>query len=485
MRVEFIQPDSVQVESVLTQAVQTRKPRVAFLVSRFPVLSQTFVINQATGLIDRGYDVDIFTERLEEAGAVHPDVVKYDLLSRTYVMPSVPQSYIVRSLKAVSLLLRYAPFHLKRIFQSLDVSQLGIRAASLWALFTAIPTLNLPHYDIVHCQFGDLSFRGLLLRDLMRLRAQEEGRSRQQKNAGDKRGLTKLIVMFRGFDISARLKAEGEDIYASVFDQADFFLTNCDFFRQRLLSLGAPPERTRVHYSGLNCDKFEFQSRRLVPGETVRIAATGRLVEKKGLAYCIRGVAKLTERYPTVRLDIVGDGPLRAELEALIESLQIGEKVHLLGWRDEAGLIEVLSQAHLFVAPSVTAANGNQDAPINVLKEAMAMGLPVVSTWHGGIPELVKDGVSGYLVPERDEDAIALALAKLIEQPERWPEMGKAGRAYVERYYSLDDLNNRLAALYEMLSSSSGDLASKERSDVQVKDPPIEDLSFPGYVSNY
>ena len=154
----------------------------------------------------------------------------------------------------------------------------------------------------------------------------------------------------------------------------------------------------------------------------------------------------------------------------------MGEKIHLLGWQNEAGIIEMLSQAHLFVAPSVTAADGNQDAPINVLKEAMAMGLPVVSTTHGGIPELVEDGVSGYLVPERDGDAIAQALTKLIDQPQRWPDMGRAGRDYVERYYGLDDLNDRLAALYEQLVSEFGDFREPRFSDVQVKDLPVEEL---------
>ncbi|MGD1899070.1 MAG: glycosyltransferase [Phormidesmis sp.] len=421
------------------------KPRVAFIVSHFPVLSQTFVINQATGLLDRGYEVDILTESLEPAGKMHADVEKYGLLERTFVFPVVPRNYLVRLLKGLLLILRYGPRYPRRIFQALNISRLGLRAASLWALFTAVPTLNRPGYDIVHCQFGDLGFRGLLLRDLMRSPA---------FSSSSPARIAQLIVMFRGFDISAKLKAESNSVYSQLFKQADFFLTNCDFFRQRLLALGCPPDRIRVHYSGLDCDKFEFKPRQLGPDEPVRIAATGRLVEKKGLAYSIQAIAKVAKRYPNVQFDIIGDGPLRAELASLIDALQLGESVHLLGWQNEAGIIHVLNQAHLFVAPSVTAADGNQDAPINVLKEAMALGLPVVSTTHGGIPELVEDTVSGYLVPERDADAIANALVKLIEQPQRWPEMGRAGRAYVEHHYSLSDLNDRLAMLYQQLIDS-------------------------------
>jgi len=103
------------------------------------------------------------------------------------------------------------------------------------------------------------------------------------------------------------------------------------------------------------------------------------------------------------------------------------------------------------VAPSVTAADGNQDAPVNVLKEAMAMGLPVVSTLHGGIPELVEDSVSGFLVPERDADALAEKLGLLIEHSDRWTAMGKAGRTFVEAHYNMNMLNDELVELYQRL----------------------------------
>lgn len=119
--------------------------------------------------------------------------------------------------------------------------------------------------------------------------------------------------------------------------------------------------------------------------------------------------------------------------------------------------MEILNNAHLFIAPSVTAKDGNQDAPINVLKEAMAMGLPAISTDHGGIPELVEDGVSGFLVPERDVDALVEKLGYLIEHPEIWTEMGRAGRAYVEAHYDLNKLNDQLVAIYRQVLTTDLD----------------------------
>ncbi|MEO0841023.1 MAG: glycosyltransferase, partial [Cyanobacteria bacterium J06643_5] len=136
----------------------------------------------------------------------------------------------------------------------------------------------------------------------------------------------------------------------------------------------------------------------------------------------------------------------------LIRELEAEDYIHLLGGKNEADIIELLSKADLFIAPSVTAADGNQDAPINVLKEAMAMGIPVLSTLHGGIPELVEDGVSGYLVPERDVDALSQHLGDLLSDTQSWEAMGKAGRAFVEQHYEINSLNDRLVELYLSLN---------------------------------
>ena len=134
--------------------------------------------------------------------------------------------------------------------------------------------------------------------------------------------------------------------------------------------------------------------------------------------------------------------------------------VHLKGWRNQKEIISILNETHIFVAPSVTASDGNQDAPVNTLKEAMAMGLPVIGTLHGGIPELVEDNVSGFLVPERDETAIAQKLIYLIEHPEIWQQMGLSGRKKVETHYDTDKLNSELVELYQQISSNN--LYSKE-----------------------
>ena len=148
---------------------------------------------------------------------------------------------------------------------------------------------------------------------------------------------------------------------------------------------------------------------------------------------------------------IDGEGGLSEVLERLIEELDLKSHVRLLGRKSHEEVIRLLQDTHLLMAPSVTAKDGDQEGIPNVIKEAMAMGLPIISTRHRGIPELVEDGVSGFLVEERDVDSLANRLTYLIDHPEIWPEMGRAGRNCVQKYYDSNKLSDRLVSVYDRL----------------------------------
>lgn len=408
--------------------------KIAFIVGQFPVLSETFILNQITGLLDRGHEVDIYADRPGDLSKLHDDVINYNLLDRTYYLPEIPANHLWRVIKGCNLLLSHLIKAPGDTLRSLNIMKYGEQALSLWLLYTLMPHFK-KHYDIIHCQFGTVSFRGMAFRTV---------------NAPS----AKLITIFRGHDISYFVKEKGEQVYNSLFKQGDYFLANCEFFKRRAISLGCPADKIRVHGSGLDYSRFPFQARQFPADGVVRIATTGRLVEKKGVEYSVRAVAQVLKQYPNLEYIIIGDGPLRSDLEHLIRSLGAEHSIKLLGQKSQTELIALLETSHLFIAPSVTAADGNQDAPVNVLKEAMAMGLPVISTLHGGIPELVEEGVSGYLVPERDAEAIATRLMDLMEHPEKWAAMGQAGRAFVEQNYDLNRLNDALVSLYESLLRS-------------------------------
>lgn len=407
--------------------------KVIFILGRFPVLSEAFILNQITGLIDRGHEVNIYSlEGPSQETKIHPDVEKYGLVDRTYYAPQVPENYVSRGLKGLWLLATNWYKDPIACARSLNVFKYGKEAASLRLLYAAIPLLGSQPYDIIHSQFGTYALQGMLVRDIGALKG-------------------KFISSFRGYDISWYVKEEGDRVYDKLFEIGDFFLTNCDFFKRRILKLGCDPNKIMVHRSGINCSRFAFTTRHPSPDEPIRIATTGRLIEKKGIEYGIRAVAKVAKIHSNIEYNIIGDGYLMEYFQQLIAELNVGDKVKLLGWRNQQEIVEILDKTHIFVAPSVTAADGNQDAPVNTLKEAMAMGLPVIGTQHGGIPELIEDGISGFLVPERDDDAIAEKLTYLIEHSEIWPNMGKAGRAYVEKHYETNKLNDELVEIYQQV----------------------------------
>ncbi|MEM9511057.1 MAG: glycosyltransferase, partial [Cyanobacteria bacterium P01_E01_bin.35] len=385
--------------------------------------------------------VDIYAlEGYSGEAKVHPIVNKYNLLERSHYVPNIPHNFIFRCLKALQLLLTQGYKHPLAIIKSLNWFRYGKQALSLRLFYSAIAFLNTKQYDIVHCQFGIYAMQGKYPEDAGVLKL---------RSLGLLQG--KLIVGFRGWDISWYLKQQGEAVYQQLFPHADFFVTNCNFFRDRAIQIGCPGNKTTVVESGIDCQKFQFKPRQFPEDSIVRLATTGRLIEKKGFEYAIRAVANTLQHYPHLEYNIIGDGYLRDSLKQLIVKLGLASTVKLLGWQQQAEIITILDNSQIFLAPCVTAQDGNQDAPVNTLKEAMAMGLPVISTYHGGIPELVQDGVSGYLVPERDSNAIAEKLQYLIANPHLWQSLGKNGREFVEKHYDIESLNDSLVDIYQRI----------------------------------
>ena len=434
---------------------------IAFIVGEFPVVSEPFILNQISALMDRGHEVCIYSIRgcPPHLLKVHPIFETYGLKQRTIYFTPVPKNFILRLITALRLLAKSGHLFSLRWLKLINILRYGREAASLRLLYQGIPLLTPASYDIIHAQFGGWGSLGLTLRDLGLLNG-------------------KLITHFRGGDISLHLKKKGDHLYDDLLQRGDFFLTNCEFFRQRILKLGCPPWKIRVHGSAIDCSKFTFTRRYPSSDGVLRVATVGRLVEKKGIEYCIKAVASVAQRYPNLEFNIVGEGILREHLQQLILDLKAEDFIHLLGWKNQQEIIEILNDCHIFMATSVTANNGDQDAPVNTLKEAMAMGLPVISTWHGGIPELVEDAKSGYLVPERDAAAIADKLITLIEESDRWAEMGQAGRLKVEQMYDINQLGDELVDIYECVLASNQELQCLE----ETADPDSQQVLETGSI---
>jgi len=409
--------------------------KIAFILDQFPSLSETFILNQITGLIDRGHEVDIYAEQPNQTSKIHPDVQKYKLLDRTYY-PQRPGNLLWRIGKAIKLLI--ANFHKAPItlLSALNFFQHGHYALTLRLFYMAILCLDKAPYDIVQCHFGYFGTLGMSLREI-----------------GAVKG--KLVTAFHGLDLTGYIQEKGEKCYNKLFQLGDLFLPISECFKTRLTQLGCPKNKIIVHHTGIDGEKFKFIPRQMENCQSVQLITVCRLVEKKGVEYAIRAVAKLIKDDFKIEYNIIGDGILKETLQKIIEELDVVNQVKLLGWKQQEEILEYFNDSHILLAPSVTGENGDREGIPVAIMEAMAMGLPVISTIHSGIPELVQDNVTGFLVPERDINALAERISYLVKHQERWPEIGLAGRIYVEEHFNINKLNDRLVELYQKLLNNS------------------------------
>jgi colanic acid/amylovoran biosynthesis glycosyltransferase len=405
--------------------------RVAFLVIAFPTLSETFILDQITGLIDLGCEVEIFAAQPETASSVHPEVGEYGLLKLRHV-PAMPESFLRRPFQAIRLAASRKCGVGQPHLRSLNVFRYGPPAASLRLFFETTAFANRPHFDVIHCHFGPNGVRGLNLRDVGAI-------------AGKK-----LVTSFYGYDVSEFPRQRRRNPYTKLFARGDLFLALSRDMKQKLIQLGCPPARIVVHPLGVNPALFPPQPE-WQPARPVRILTIGRMVPKKGMECALKAVAALGGS--NIEYLIIGDGPLRAQLEELARKLGIMNVVRFAGWETRPEVVRALSQADILLAPSVTSESGDQEGTPVVIMEALACGVPVVSTLHAGIPEVVDNGVTGFLVPERQPQALAVALERLVRDPELRASMGARGRAAMRNRHDIRTLNENLLEIYRASQS--------------------------------
>ena len=262
-----------------------------------------------------------------------------------------------------------------------------------------------------------------------------------------------MITTFYGFDVSmmSRIPCWKKN-YAKLFQEGNLFLTEGNNMKKELIKLGCPENKIIVQHLGVDLNKFYFKPRTLSDDSTIIILITGSFREKKGIPFAINAFAKVKKDHPGIQLRILGDGPMRAQIETLIEELGISSSVTLLGYQPHDVFLNEAKNAHIFMLPSITAQNGDTEggAPVAIL-EAQATGLPVISSYHADIPEVVVDGESALLAPERDVETLARHLEYLVEHPDVWGEMGRAGRKHVEQEYDVMVQVGKLEEIYDKL----------------------------------
>jgi colanic acid/amylovoran biosynthesis glycosyltransferase len=406
--------------------------RIAFIVTEFPSVSQTFVLNQITGLLDLGHEVEIFALRAGEPGKTHEDVRRYGLLERATWLPEVPRSRRGRMMRGLREALSHVRRHPAVILKALDFREFGRPATTFAVVLRSVPFLGKGPFDIVHCHFGPCGNVGL-----MAIRT------------GALSG--RLVTAFHGFDLTSFVRKNGRGVYDGLFKHGDLCLPISRHWRSRLLEMGCSVEKVRVHHMGVDTRQFHFRGDEGRSANGTRILSIARLVEKKGIRYGLEAMGRVLERHPDAEYVIAGDGPLKPALRQMAEELGIKGRVRFTGWLSQEEVAGLMKESDILLAPSVTAEDGDQEGIPVVLMEALAMGMPVVSTFHSGIPELILDGKTGLLAPERDPGALAQKIMELIDNEALRRELRQNGRQYVQDEFDLEKLNRDLEGLFKGL----------------------------------
>ncbi len=411
--------------------------KIGYVLKRFPRLSETFILNEILELERLGAQIQI-----------------YSLIDVTLLEAESLRHGLVRELKSpVAYLTPRQPLKKWRVkVGRFDDS--GFVQRSLKEICGG----DVPHDSIL-----------LLLAALVGNLAKAQGVGHLHAHFGtEATHLAMLVSRLAGVPYS--FTAHAKDIYDQSVDgallrqkirEAKFVVTVSDYNRRHLAELVTEETATKLIrlYNGIDLDRFQPDQATLRKSDL--ILAVGRLEQKKGFQDLIQACALLgdtrrpaaTERQrgESVRCLIVGEGRERQTLENEIRRLSLGNQVVLAGAQTQEQLIETFKLATVLVLPCVISSTGDRDALPTVLLEAMAAGLPVISTRLAGIPEIIEDGKTGLLVPPGEPAQLARAIAEVLDHPELQRSFGRAGRAKVERLF---DLRKNVPVLFELFSRS-------------------------------
>ncbi|QIE96473.1 colanic acid biosynthesis glycosyltransferase WcaL [Pantoea stewartii] len=405
--------------------------KLTFFTMRFPVASETFVLNQVTHFIDAGYDVEIISVFPGDLVNRHGAFDEYGLAAKThYLLPEEKVSLTDKLGQRLKLVL---PKIIRAsLLRSLNVRRYGAQSSKL--LLPAIVANARQTYeaDVFLVHFG---YAGALANKLREL--------------GILKG--KQATVFHGADISRRhILDEHKQDYRNLFQQSELMLPISHLWQNKLIEMGCPPEKIHVTRMGIEPEKFNFQPRDGFH-TPLRIVSVARLTEKKGLDVAVKASAMLKQRGGQFQYTIIGNGDQDKMMRDFIANESMQDCVTMPGFKPQEEIRKALSDADIFLLPSKTAADGDMEGIPVALMEAMAVGLPVVSTFHSGIPELIENNVSGWLVKEDDADALADTLLKLSQGEVDVAPVVAAARQKVETEFNQHIAYRELAQILEQM----------------------------------
>jgi len=395
--------------------------KIAIVVGTFPYLSESFILNHITGLIDAGHEVTVFSSR-PPAGIFHPDFTRYDLANKTHY-PHIPRLKF-RFLYLPKMLWQLKP---REALYCMNFFRHGIGALSLKALYV-FKGLATGNFDIIHCHFGQngmaLYFLGKLLH-------------------------TPLVTSFHGRDL-IMFGRFGHPMYKKLFRFGDAFVANSNYGKECLVRMGCLADKIVKIPEVPKDPGVDFIKKESI-SNTTHILTVARLVESKGVHVCLRAIQLLREADYDVNYTVVGDGPCRHKLEKLAEKLGIRHIVNFTGWMQQEEVYRRYMFSDIFVLSSIRGKDGWVEAQGMVIQEAQLHGLPVVASRIGGIPDGVDNGKAGLLFEPGNPFDLAKQLRILLDDRVFAKNIAETGIQYCHTNYSRSIVMKQFADLYSSL----------------------------------
>lgn len=398
--------------------------KILFFVYKFPVISETFILNQIGYFIRQGCDVRIVSVFPGDLHAEHHVIKDFDLINKTqFLLEREPQGKMAKVLDRAKIII--PALFSRRISRSINISKYGYYAKTLMLPKILSKNKSSIEADIIVSHFGTTAVLASQLRNLDFLKG-------------------KLAAVFHGNDISqTRTLSLFEEDYKKLFASTEFLFPVSQLWARKIKLISGHDDNIHVIRMGISVDKFSFKEERRI-NSPIHLLSIARLTEKKGIAVAIEACSILKNKAINFQYTIIGDGPLRTDLESQVRELDLGKDIVFLGAQTQEVVSDYLNQSDIFILPSVTAKDGDMEGIPVALMEAMAIGIPVISTFHSGIPELIIDRKSGYLVQEHDANAIAEIITEIIDNPNVLTDICLCAKNTIDEEFDQDKSYSRM-----------------------------------------
>jgi len=398
--------------------------KILVVADQFPTVSETFILNHITSLLDEGHRVNITARKTLIDENVHPNFHRYQLMEKTFYY-EIPENYLNRLIKASQLIMnrRQKPFKISEFNPFYN----GLGVLSLQHIFrrAALPE---ERFDLIHVHYSTLAISCLPLKVFYQ---------------------APIVISFHGCFLQ-RFKKISPIIFYHLFKNVDGFISNSSFTEKWMVQNGCPPNKIRrIPVIALE-DEVE-DSRKILNQEELKLLSVARLIEAKGIQFCLNAVKKLLNSGYKLKYVVVGDGPYRNYLEILSDKLGLKGIVEFTGYLNQDEVQNRYKESDIFVIPSTQAKNGWIETQGLVVQEAQRHGLVVVGSDIGGIPDGLNWGKAGMLFKPENSDDLVVKLKFLIDHKDTARDIARKGMEYYSKHFNKNLLVHKTISFYESI----------------------------------